>query len=182
MTAPARTMSAAEFHEWMQQPAQRDTDYELIAGEVVAVVSHPTASRLGARLLIRVGGFVEEHNLGEVSGADGGYIIGEGRYIPDVGFIATANLPPTVSVDGYVPAPPDLAVEVVSPTDSRRLLMIKVGDYLAAGTLVWVVYPAEQQVDVYAPGQPVRSLSKTATLDGGTVLPGFSLALQSIFR
>lgn len=182
MVVPIQTMTVTEFIAWSNRPENTGRDYEFIAGEIVDVVSSPKSTRLGARLLRYISAFVDDNNLGEVSGADGVYIVGDGRYMPDVGFIATSNLPATESIDGYVPAPPDLAVEVVSPTDSERLLMVKVADYLAAGTVVWVVYPEVQQLIVYEAGKPAHTLHADDALRGDPVLPGFMLDLANIFR
>jgi Uma2 family endonuclease len=58
---------------------------------------------------------------------------------------------------------------------------VKVGNYLAAGTVVWVIDPERKLVEVYAPGQPVRKVGVDSVLDGGEVLPGFTLAVKDIF-
>lgn len=60
-------------------------------------------------------------------------------------------------------------------------LRIKIGNYLAAGVWLWVVLLETQQVEVYAPGRPVLILAIDDTLDGGDVLPGFTLPLRAIF-
>lgn len=115
---------------------QSDKDYELIGGEIVEVVSHSFSSYIAARLLIKIGMFVEANQSGYVTGADGGYIVGDERYLPDVGFISGKRLsqPPH---ETYISLAPDLAVEVKSPTDREMLMTIKVSNYLAAGTVVW---------------------------------------------
>ena len=102
------------------------------------------------------------------------------RYAPDVAFISVARQP-ELAKEGYNPNPPELAVEVVSPNDSERKMTRKVVNYLAAGTLVWLVRPEEKQVEVYATGKPVKTLGINDTLDGGTVLPGFTLKVSEIF-
>lgn len=103
------------------------------------------------------------------------------RYAPDVAFISKSRQPELVK-EGYNPSPPELAVEGLSPTDSESALRIKVVNYLAAGTLVWVVKPETQTVEVYTPGQPVRVLGIENTLDGGEVLRNFKLPMQTIFE
>ena len=77
--------------------------------------------------------------------------------------------------------PPDLAVEVVSPTDRASKIADKVANYLLAGTLLWYVYPDEQQIKVYKSGQPARTLGIDDVLDGDRVLPGFKLVVKDIF-
>ena len=100
--------------------------------------------------------------------------------MPDVGFISKARQPKS-SHDTWNPQAPDLAVEVVSPSDRASKIADKVANYLLAGTLLWYFYPDEQQVKVYEPGQPAKTLDINGLLDGGKVLPGFKLALKDIF-
>ena len=78
---------------------------------------------------------------------------------------------------------PELAVEVVSPTDEAEGLMEKVYEYLAAGVVeVWVIYPALRRIHRFGPGGAMASISPSGTLDGGSVLPGFALPLDELFR
>jgi len=85
--------------------------------------------------------------------------------------------------NGYFPGAPDLAVEVLSPSDSHSEVMEKIDEWLTAGTrLVWVVDPAKKTVGVYAPKRQPRILKSADQLDGEQVLPGFSLAVAEIFR
>ncbi len=76
------------------------------------------------------------------------------RYAPDVAYISKKRQPELARV-GYNPNPPELAVEVDFPSiyKSQEDLRIKVANYIAAGTLVWVVRPDTKMVEVYAPGQ-----------------------------
>jgi len=86
------------------------------------------------------------------------------------------------SWSGFIAGPPDLAVEVRSPDDSQAELLRKVADYLEAGSrLVWIVDPASRQVHVHRPGHAMLTLFDDATLDGGDVLPGFTLPLSLLF-
>lgn len=75
---------------------------------------------------------------------------------------------------GYPEMAPDLAVEVVSPSDTAEDLQQKVGEYLVSGTrLVWVIYPDTKSVTVFTPGGQARVLGVQDTLNGEDVLPGF---------
>ena len=77
---------------------------------------------------------------------------------------------------------PDLAIEVISPYDLAEESLQKIHEYLHAGVqLVWVVYPEERQVYVYETPTRVRILAADDTLDGGAVLPGFQLRVDSLF-
>lgn len=173
-------VTVGEFDALSGLAENADKRLEFIGGEVVEVVSNNYSSEIAARLLIEIGLFVRSKNLGRVTGADGGYRVSGERYIPDVAFITKARQPQP-SHETYNPNAPDLAVEVVSPTDAPKAILDKVVNYLAAGTLVWVIYPDDQQAKIYAPGQPVKTLDKDGTLDGGTVLPGFTFALKDLF-
>ena len=78
---------------------------------------------------------------------------------------------------------PDLAVEVVSPTDPALEVMTKVYEYLTAGVVeVWVIYPELRRVHRYGPADAMSCMGPAGTLDGGAVLPGFQLPLGELFR
>ena len=103
---------------------------------------------------------------------------------PDVIFVSYAQWPKSRQLpdtrDWEVV--PELCVEVVSPTDRAEDVRQKVEEYLAAGVrLVWVVYPRLGLVDVFEPGNTGRTRRRADTLDGGPVLPGFAVALPTLF-
>lgn len=169
-----------EFDAFVERPENVDKCHEYIGGEIVEVVSNSLASEIAANILIALGIHIKAKNLGRITGADGGYVVAGERYIPDVAFISLARQPEP-SHEAYNPNPPDLVVEVISPSDSLDALRIKVSNYLAAGTVVWVVDPEKRVVEVHAPGQPVKVCGAESTVDGGEVLPGFALAVSGIF-
>jgi Uma2 family endonuclease len=134
-----------------------------------------------AHLLIS---FLEEHNIGgQVTGADGTYVLD--RYntrIPDVAYISPESVL-RQQKDAYLKGAPDLAVEVVSDSNTPAELKQRVGAYLAAGArLVWLIYPETRTIAVYEPDQNTRTLGITETLDGGDVLPGLNLPVSKIFE
>jgi Uma2 family endonuclease len=97
-----------------------------------------------------------------------------------VAFISRARQP-QLPREGFNPIPPDLAVEVISPSDSYSDVSRKVQRYLRHGTaLVWVVDPETQTVMVHTPTS-AKPFGLEDTLDGGDVLPGFKLAVRDIF-
>ena len=78
---------------------------------------------------------------------------------------------------------PDLAVEVVSPSNGAAEIAGKIRDYFQTGTsLVWVIYPETRQVYVYTSVSDVRILIEPADLDGGDLLPGFHISLSRLFE
>lgn len=73
-------------------------------------------------------------------------------------------------------------VEVIAPVDTAAYVRAKRQIYLDAGILFWEVYPESQRVDAYAPDEPMRSVDINGTLDGGAVLPGFTLAAAEVWK
>ena len=182
MAIQPQVMTASDFDAFTLLPENSERLFEFIAGEIVEVPSNPYSSMVGAKILFHIMRFVTENKVaGYVTGEAGGYVVSGERYAPDVAFISAARQP-ELPYEGYNPNAPDLAVEVVSPSDSEKRLRIKLANYLAAGTTVWVVYPQNKEVEVYAPGQPARILTEQQTLDGGAALPGFQLPLTGIFQ
>ncbi|GAB4521342.1 MAG: Uma2 family endonuclease [Anaerolineae bacterium] len=176
-----RTVTLEDFEAFINQPEHRDSTFEFIDGRIVEVVSNNLSSQIamfiGAMILV----FVLEKDLGWVTGADGGYRVAGERYIPDVGFISKVRQP-AISRAAYNPLAPDLAVEVLSPGNDAGDIRIKIVNYLRAGTTVWLVDPEAKQVEVYTPGEAPRTLYESDTLNGGAVLPGFTLAVKALFQ
>src|SRR5258706_16357175 len=135
-------VTVEEFDRIAGLSENRDKRLEFIGGEVVEVVTNNYASWVASRILIAIGGYIEAHHLGYTTGADGGYMVSGERYIPDVAFISKARQSEP-SHETYNTNPPDLAVEVVSPTDQPKGITDKVANYLSAGKVVWVIYPDE---------------------------------------
>lgn len=181
MVLNSQIISVQEFDTWVHQPENANIQYELIGGEIVEVVSNSKSSNTGLLIGSFITVHVHNHDLGHTTGADGGYQIGDERYIPDMGFIAKARMPKLEDAS-YISIAPDLALEVISPTDTTRQITAKVANYLAAQTIVWLVYPHDEEVEIYAPTQPMVKLTKNDTLDGGTILPDFKLSLKTIFN
>jgi len=181
MVTSIKRMTVVEFDEWVNLPEQADQLYEFIGGEIVEVPSNIYVSNVASRINRRLGNFVEDNELGFVTGEAGGYMVSGERYAPDVAYLSNAKQEKLLYKSGYNSIPPDLAVEVLSPDDSERNLAIKVANYLAAATVVWVVRPDKKEVEIFIPGQPVTVLNVNDTVDGGDVLPGFSLPVKDIF-
>ena len=162
--------------------------YELVEGQLVRMLpSGGGASSLALRLGGRIEAFVEQHNLGAVTGADGEFDLGHGTALaPDVAFVRAERVPPPTSpiYEKAWPLAPDLAVEVASPNQYRPAMARKAQRYLNAGTrLVWVVWPKRKEVDVWRPGdsKPSATLSVGDVLDGLDILPGFTYPLERLF-
>ena len=128
--------------------------------------------------------FVKRNGLGVVAGEAGMMRLSAGLVrIPDVSFVSWTRLPgrrvPRVPIADLAP---DLAVEVISPSNTAREMERKLQDFLAAGVrLVWYVYPGPQEVHVYT-AERHDVLTIEQELSGGDVLPGFVLPLRQLFE
>ena len=161
--------------------------YDLVRGRLhrmsPAVGEH---GGIGFEFARVIGNHVVAHELGRVFAAETGFFVARDPdtvLAPDIAFVRADRLPPPEDLIGFVPIAPDLAVEVVSPSNSEPDMADKVQDYLAAGVaLVLVVRPRPRTITVHAPGEPPRVLGEGDTLDFGDVLPGLRLAVADIFR
>jgi Uma2 family endonuclease len=128
--------------------------------------------------------FVAEHNLGDTVGAETGFILARNPdtvRAPDLAFVKRERVRTVGRTKKFFPSYPDLAVEVLSPDDRASVVMKKIQQYLDAGTSqVWIIDPDELSLTVYAPNLPPRVMTANDTLDGGDLLPGFSLPLAKI--
>jgi Uma2 family endonuclease len=102
--------------------------------------------------------------------------------VPDLAFVSHARLPRGGLSDSILHDAPDLAIEVLSPSNRAGEVRAKVADYLAAnGRAVWVVDPRRRTVAVHVPAQGPRKLTEEDELEGGEVLPGFRLPVCDLF-
>jgi Uma2 family endonuclease len=125
--------------------------------------------------------YLEGRPLGIVGGADGMLKILPGRIrIPDVSFIRWDRLP-----QGRDPVPavaPDLAVEVLSESNTEREMQDKLGEYFAGGTrLAWIIDPLARTARIYHVPDQFTLIDEAGSLTGGDVLPGFELKLKELF-
>jgi Uma2 family endonuclease len=161
--------------------------YELIEGVLRKVSSSSSKSSvIGMRMGSAILRYVDDQRLGYVTGSGGGYILNPDPatvVAPDVGFVQRVRFPDGLPDRGFCPVPPDLAVEVISPSDRKADMAQKQVLYAKAGVpLVWWVDPDRKTVTVHRLGQAPEIIETTGVLDGGDVLPGFELKLHSIFR
>jgi Uma2 family endonuclease len=156
--------------------------YELVDGEIRV---SPTGYRHGTvcvNLVLALGNFVKQHNLGQVLESGVGFRLPGGNVrCPDVSFIAASRLAGRPVTDDFSELPPDLAVEVLSPSERPRHVLDKVGEYLEAGVrLVWVIDPQSAKAIVYRSLSEVTEIQADDHLDGGEVLPGFRCPLRDV--
>jgi Uma2 family endonuclease len=159
--------------------------FELVDRVLVRKTMGDYESWLGVELARLIGNFAHERKFGALLGTDGSTHLSPELYrTPDVSFFGPERLRQRNylrdSVFGSVP--PDLVVEVISPSNTRREMERKLQDYFDHGVrLVWYVYPLKKQVVVYTGVATSRTLGEDETLEGGDVLPGFTLSLRELF-
>ncbi len=182
MSATVQTMTADELF-MMPEDGFR---YDLVKGELRKM--SPAGSEHGAiiaRLTIALGHFIEANDLGAVFGAETGFKLASNPdtvLAPDLAFVCNERIPPTGIPVAYWPGAPDLAVEVVSPGNTRREMDEKISEYLAAGVrLIWIVTPKQRTVTVHRPGQEAQTLAESDVLDGQDVVPGFQYSIAKLF-
>ncbi len=128
---------------------------------------------------------VRAKGLGRVAAAETGFRIARDPdtvRAPDVSFVRRERVEQAGDVEGYFPGAPDLAVEVVSPGDRYGEVEEKVMDWLAAGTrMVVVVHPSRRAATVYRSRSDIALLTEDDALDGGDVVPGWSLPVRDVF-
>jgi len=176
------SVTTAEQLLSLREPGLR---HELVRGELrrMSPAGYWHGSVVG-RLAEFVGRHVREQGLGMAFGAETGFLLArepDTVRAPDVAYVAQRRLPQQPG-PGYFPGPPDLAVEVISPGDSRTEVHEKAVCWLEHGTrLVWVVDPQVRRVTVYRSVDDVRALDDDATLTGDAVLPGFAMPVLELF-
>ena len=159
-----------------------DARYELVDGELIRM--SPAGGRHGevvAEILMRIRAFVRERKLGYVFDGQTGFRLPGGNLrSPDVSFVKGARLPDGAP-SGFLHLAPDLAVEVLSPTDRAAEVAQKVAEYLSVGVgLLWVIDSEAGSAVVYRPGAtPHRAAG--GVLEGEDILPDFSCPLAAIF-
>lgn len=181
--APAATFMTAG--ELLEMPDDNRHQYELVRGKLICMA--PSSSRpsiVAMRAAVRIGSFIDQHGLGIYGGADWGMRLASNPdtvRAPDFGFIRAERVLPEGIPAGFWPGGPDLAVEVLSPSDRFAAVMERVQDYLDAGTrLVWAIDPESRHAAVFRPAGPVTWVDENGVLDGEDILPGFSLPLRDV--
>jgi Uma2 family endonuclease len=158
--------------------------YELMHGVLVARAGGLRESLLAIALASLLRGFVRPRNLGLVTGADGMMRLFPGLVrIPDAAFISWERLPNRrVPTEPLPDLAPDLAVEVLSVGNTPGEMARKRQQYFSAGVqMSWQVDPRTRTVEVCTAPDQSTVLHEAQTLEGGMILPGFTLPLQELF-
>ena len=168
--------------------ANTDVKYELWDGKIIAMP--PAKPRHGAvimQLSYYLGAHVYENKLGKLFDGQTGFRLSmEHCFEPDISYVSKERMDlilPAGGLDAMFHAAPDLAVEVLSPSDSITKTERRMQLYLSYGArLAWMVDPKNKTVRVYLPGRGFELLRGDRMLTGNSVLPGFRVSLAKIFE
>jgi Uma2 family endonuclease len=182
MSTKTRLITADEF---LLMPDNHMRD-ELIRGEVISMpLPGGRHGKVAMNISLLLGSHTKANNLGDLFAAETGYLIERNPDTvrgADVSFIRRERLDQIVNWDKHIPFAPDLAVEIVSPSDGARKVADKAAVWLAAGSLmVWNVFSKTRTITVYRPGAEPLTLTEDEVLDGGDVVPGFRCRVGDIF-
>jgi Uma2 family endonuclease len=159
-----------------------DKLYEIVDGQPEEK-EMPGARHSGicARLATELGVYLKANRLGGLY-VEGSFQIGRNERIPDLAFVAVARIPPEGEPETKWPIPPDLAVEVMSPSDLYERVYAKTIEYLAAGVKqVWLVSPEHHTITIYRSATSITAFAGDCELVSEDLLPGFRCALREIF-
>ena len=160
---------------------------ELVRGEIREMTpAFEPAMTVAANLIALLIAHVQPRRLGRVYMDNGTFVLLEHRHVvrsPDVAFVRAERLPVGGVRYGPIRFAPDLAVEVLSPSDTASTLQEKLADYREAGTpLFWAVDPQTRSVTVYPFDAPPSTLREGETLTGDRVLPEFRCQIDELFE
>jgi Uma2 family endonuclease len=180
-----KTLLTVEDYAALDEP--EGVRYELSEGELIVT---PSASAfhndIRDEFNARLRPFVKSRKLGLVTSETDVKLVGETVRRPDIAFIGEDRLRGVDLHRVPLPLAPDLVIEIVSENDRADDLLLKVSQYLAAGTkAVWLFYPSTGLVYRYLPGRlepEVRSAQAGHTFEEPELLPGFSMALGEILE
>src|SRR5262245_15685175 len=184
MNAPRNEWITAEQLYEMPDDGLR---HELLRGFLIA---EPAPGRLHGRTIANIASilkaFVRSTRSGIVYAADTGFVLARDPDTvrgPDVAYVTNERERLAGGEAPYFPGAPDLAIEVISPSERMSEVLGKVSDYLAAGSrLVWLVDPIREEVRVFRSPFTPRVLAADDVLDGEDVLPGFSVRVSELFE
>lgn len=179
-TMPTRTISDDELLR-LPKDGQK---YELVDGEIRMSPAGARHGEISVRLTAALLAFVRRKRLGKVFDSSTGFRMPGGNVrSPDASFVAAHRLPGGKAPVGFFEIRPDLAVEVLSPTDAQANILERLTEYFSGGTrLMWVIDPEARRATIYRSLTDVREVGADEALDGEDVIPGFRLRLSELLE
>jgi Uma2 family endonuclease len=182
MATQLRSMTADEFLAMPNDGVRR----ELVDGEIREMTPAGWQhGRIAGNIAGELRAFILPRNLGMMATAEASYRLHadpDTLRAPDVSFVRRERFELVGDTPGFWPGAPDLAVEVISPSDRYSDVWEKISEYLDAGTaMVVVVDPPQRTVSVHRSRTDIAVLTEDDVLDGGDVVPGWTLPVRDIF-
>ena len=178
-----KLLTAEEFYE-LPDPLD-GSKQELVRGEVVTM---PPPTFEHGEVQVNVAGhiwvFLKSNKIGRVVTGSGTVTDRKPDTVrgPDVSYYSKERVPLDVRIVKYADVPPDLCVEIISPSNTRNQMRAKIKEYFFSGVrMVWVVEPEDRSVTILLAPDEGRTIYENGTLDGGEVLPGFSCKVSDLF-
>lgn len=184
MVLREKTYTVDEFTDWLEA-RHDDIRFELIEGLIIEMAPpRPINAFIAQKIGMYLGMYDIENKLGYVFGADGGYILSPHDVrIPDVSFIFKERIDSEMLK--LVSGAPDLAVEVISPSETVASIHEKTHFYLETGSsVIWVIYPDERIAEIRTAsdtGFHIVTVDMDGMLTAETILPDFKLPMRDIF-
>jgi Uma2 family endonuclease len=186
MAPTALTEKLLTAEEFSRLPDPPDGSHQELVRGVVVTMSRPRGPHgyCCAAITGAIWAYLKEHRIGSVFSNDTGIVTESAPDTvrgPDVFYFSLERLP-TVPETEYMRIGPDLAVEVLSPSNRRAGILEKIREYLVVGTrIVWVLSPEDRSVTIHRVAEEGKVLYSGATLTGEDVLPGFSVPVAELF-
>ncbi len=158
---------------------------ELVDGTLVEKALGAKESDVAWQLGYLLGKYLDQHDLGIGLAPDGMMRIAPGLVrIPDLSFVSWDKLPGRMLPEEPIPdLAPDLAVVILSEGNTPAEMKRKVGEYFDAGVrLVWLIDPKKRAARIYTAPHRSAAIREDQSLDGGDVLPGFTVSLPELLR
>ena len=174
-------LTAAELE---QMPDDDSVRTELDEGELITMLpGGEDHAGMAAEIVTILNQFVKSQGLGKVYGSSGGFRLRDDTVrAPDISFVRKERVD-SIKSRGFAKGAPDLAVEILSPSDTFRQMMRKVKQYFAAGThTVWIVYPDRREVQILEATGMDRLLENDDPIEAPELLPGFSVPISECFE
>ncbi len=177
---------------WTEEELQSLPDdgfiHEVVNGELVmSPKNNFQHERICSRLLFALETFNRQHRLGVVLGSSAGFwMFNRNCRAPDISFIPKARLESlrfSPSAKTFFPGAPDLAVEVISPSNTRAEMDERLRDFFASGTqIAWLINPDSGSVEVCRSLTQRRLIGPGGEVDGEHLLPGFRYPINDLFK
>lgn len=165
-------MTAEEYLAFAER--YPDKRFDFIDGEIVEVSPKPLHGRIQTILAAALEAYTQKNRVGLVY-TEVLHVLGDDKYIPDVCINQASDA-------DYLTTPPLMAVEIRSDSQSRKAQRQKAQEYIAHGVRMAVLILPGESIEIYQPDRDPQILGMDAVLDGGDVLPGFTIVAKELLK